>query len=278
MRESFDIFKDSNYNLANNDNDNDCFSLYNFTTNFSLDYTKHSSHVSLFNLNIQQLSDKEDNICKIPENSLEPIYTLKQEKNDENEKNKYKNIFGLKKENLEKNILKKRVYIYRKDAYYKHFKSIFARYIKDKANALKNFCFPQFNKNNFASLSYKYTGNPKEKDNFKFLSFKIKDLLILGRDSKIKNRQYNNELLIEYIEKNESKAKHKNIYKSLINFINDSVENILNNFYEDKIEVNKLTNDPICLLCDKHFKNETGISLLEKNGFMKILRKKISII
>ena len=80
MRESFDIFKDSNYNLANNDNDNDCFSLYNFTTNFSLDYTKHSSHVSLFNLNIQQLSDKEDNICKIPENSLEPIYTLKQEK------------------------------------------------------------------------------------------------------------------------------------------------------------------------------------------------------
>lgn len=74
MRESFDIFKDSNYNLANNDNDNDCFSLYNFTTNFSLDYTKHSSHVSLFNLNIQQLSDKEDNICKIPENSLEPRY------------------------------------------------------------------------------------------------------------------------------------------------------------------------------------------------------------
>ena len=72
-----------------------------------------------------------------------------------------------------------------------------------QANALKNICFPQFNKNNFASLSYKYTGNPKEKDNFKFLSFKIKDLLILGRDSKIKNRQYNNELLIEYIEKNE---------------------------------------------------------------------------
>lgn len=227
MRESFDIFKDSNYNLANNDNDNDCFSLYNFTTNFSLDYTKHSSHVSLFNLNIQQLSDKEDNICKIPENSLEPIYTLKQEKNDENEKNKYKNIFGLKKENLEKNILKKRVYIYRKDAYYKHFKSIFARYIKDKANKLKNICLPHFNKNNFSSIAYKYTGNPKEKDNFHFLSFKVKDLLSYGKDDKIKNRQYNNDLLINYIEKNENIAKDKKVYYELIEFLNCTIENEL---------------------------------------------------
>ena len=34
-------------------------------------------------------------------------------------------------------------------------------------------------------MAYKYTGNPKEKDNFHFLSFKVKDLLSYGKDDKI---------------------------------------------------------------------------------------------
>ena len=87
---------------------------------------------------------------------------------------------------------------------------------------MKNICFPHFNKNNFSSLAYKYTGNPKEKDNYLFLSFKVKDLLSYGKDDKIKNRQYNNELLINYIEKNESIVKDKNVYCELIKFLNDS--------------------------------------------------------
>ena len=63
-------------------------------------------------------------------------------------------------------------FIYRKDSFYKHFKSIFVKYLKDKINRLKNICFPNFDKNNFSSLVYKYTENPKEKDNYKFLSFR----------------------------------------------------------------------------------------------------------
>ena len=102
-------------------------------------------------------------------------------------------------------------FIYRKDAYYKHFKSIFAKYIKDKVNKLKNICFPNYNKNNFFSITYKYTGNPKEKDNYKFLFFKIKDLLIYGKNEKIKNRQYNNSLLIKYIEDNKKISKNEKI-------------------------------------------------------------------
>ena len=94
--------------------------------------------------------------------------------------------FILLNKNMEKNNNDNHVtnYIYRKDAYYKHFKSIFAKYIKDKSNRLKNICFPHFNKNNFSALSSKYTGNPKEKDNYKFLSFTIKELLSYGKDEK----------------------------------------------------------------------------------------------
>ena len=46
--------------------------------------------------------------------------------------------------------------MYREDAYYKHFKATFAKYIKNKANKLKNDCFPFYDKNNFSSTSYKY--------------------------------------------------------------------------------------------------------------------------
>ena len=174
------------------------------------------------------------------------------------------------KENLKK---EKKNYIYRKDAYYKHFKALFAKYIRNKVNNLKNICFPNFNKNNFAALSYKFTGNPKEKDNIKFLSMKIKDLLILGKDEEIKNRQYNNELLIKYIENNRELSIDKNKYEELISCLDETLENELMEFYNNKIEFENINKDIKCLIFDKHFKNETGISLLEKNGFIKILNK-----
>ena len=163
--------------------------------------------------------------------------------------------------------------IYRKDAYYKHFKAIFAKYIKDKANKLKNICFPHYSKNNFFPLSYKYTGNPKEKDNSNFLSYTIKELLSYGKDEKIKNRQFNNEILIKYIENNKRIAKDKKVYMELINFLNASVEFELINFYNDEKEKENMNNDSRCLFYDKHFKKETGISLLDKFGFIQILNK-----
>ena len=162
-------------------------------------------------------------------------------------------------------------YIYRKDAYYKHFKSLFAKYIKDKANKLKNICFPYFDKNNFFSISSKYTGNPKEKDNLQFLSFSIKDLLVYGKDNNLKNRQYHNELLIKCIEEKESSSKDKIIYTELINFLYNTVENELINFYHEN-EIIK--NDSRCLFFDAHYKIETNNSLIEKYGFLKILKKK----
>ena len=190
------------------------------------------------------------------------------------EKRTKNKIIKLSVKSMQENLKKeKKNYIYRKDAYYKHFKALFAKYIRNKVNNLKNICFPNFNKNNFAALSYKFTGNPKEKDNIKFLSMKIKDLLILGKDEEIKNRQYNNELLIKYIENNRELSIDKNKYEELISCLDETLENELVEFYNNKIEFENINKDIKCLIFDKHFKNETGISLLEKNGFIKILNK-----
>ena len=106
------------------------------------------------------------------------------------------------------------------------------------------------------------------------MSFKVKNLLSYGKDEKIKNRQYNNELIINYIENNESIAKDKKVYNELIKFLNDIIENELINFYRSHKEMEFMNKDIRFLFFDFHFKRETGISLLEKNGFIKILTKK----
>ena len=185
--------------------------------------------------------------------------------------NKIRLEFKLK----ERHIFKKNSNLkYRKDGYYKHFKVIFGNFLKKRINKLKNICFPEYNKNNFSKPSYKYNGNPKEKDNYNFLSFKIKDILTYGKDEFKQNWQYNNYLLINYIENNEKKAKNKDIYNKLILFLNDTLENAIVEFYEDKNEFENINNDKRCLFFDEYFKKEKGFSLLEKNGFIKAVRNK----
>ena len=164
---------------------------------------------------------------------------------------------------------------YRKDAYYKHFKAIFGKFVKKKVNELKNKCFPLIENNNFSTPSYKYIGNPKEIENYNFLGFKIKDLLIYGREPKKHNRQYNNQLIINYIENNGQKTKDKFAYEKLISFLNDTVENIFIQFYKDKEQFDKINNDKKCIFYDETFKKKVGISLLEVNGFIKAVQRKI---
>jgi len=164
---------------------------------------------------------------------------------------------------------------YRKDGYYKHFKVIFGKYLKNKANKLKNICFPEYSNNNFSTPNYKYIGNPKEKDNYNFLSYKVKDILVYGKDKNKHNRQYNNEILINYIEKNQNKSKDKIAYEKLIVFLNISLEEAFISFYNDKNQFEKINKDKICVFSDVYFKKETGISLLEKNGFLIAMKRKI---
>ena len=257
----FSTDNNNRYDFIDVDNDND-FILNN--NNFDLHFI--SQENKLFE---KEINDNLFNTDLCNTNNI--LYYNNKSKKDSNKDTQIK--FISKKEILDKNNINNIKLIYRKDAYYKHFKSIFARYIKDKANKLKNICFPHYNKNNFSALSYKYTGNPKEADNSKFLLLNVKDIIIMGKDIKRKNRQYNNELLIRYIEANKELTKDKEAYIDLINFLNNSVEEELIIFYNDKLEYVNLVNDVNCRLFDKHFKSETGISLLDRNGFIQVLKK-----
>ena len=257
----FSTDNNNRYDFIDVDNDND-FILNN--NNFDLPFI--SQENKLFE---KEINDNLFNTDLCNTNNI--LYHNNKSKKDSNKDTQIK--FISKKEILDKNNINNIKLIYRKDAYYKHFKSIFARYIKDKANKLKNICFPHYNKNNFSALSYKYTGNTKEADNLKFLSLNVKDIIIMGKDIKRKNRQYNNELLIRYIEANKELTKDKEAYIDLINFMNNSVEEELIIFYNDKLEYVNLVNDVKCRLFDKHFKSETGISLLDRNGFIQVLKK-----
>ena len=62
-----------------------------------------------------------------------------------------------------------------------------------------------------------------------------------------RERQYNNELLIKFIEKNESGASNKIAYAELINFLNYSLEKVIIHFYDDENESNKLKIDSKCI-------------------------------
>ena len=140
-------------------------------------------------------------------------------------------------------------------------------------NSFKNKCFPFYSRNNFSTRNYMYKGNPKEKDNFIYLSFKIKDIMIKGRDKALFNRQYNNDLIIKFIEENENKAVDKDSYNQLIKFLNENLEETIIQFYNDENEFKKINSDKKCIYFDKFYKSETGISLLEKYGFLKALKK-----
>ena len=163
--------------------------------------------------------------------------------------------------------------IYRKDAYYKHFKVNLGKYIKNRMNILKNRCFPYYNRNNFSTPNYKYTGNPKEKDNLNVLSFTIKDILIYGKDKEKFNRQYNNEQLINFIEENEERTNDRIAYNEIIQFLNFRLDDVVRQYYDDEKELYKIKNDQKYIFFDKFFQRETGISLLEKYGFLKVLKK-----
>ena len=223
-------------------------------------------------------------------NDRNELFIMKREKNNYNDKidgiknlSSLKEIMGKKGEiNLRKNIFicekEKKDKLYRKDAYFKHFKAIFVKYLKNKLNYLKDKCFPILMLNRFSTPNYRFTGNAKQIDNYNFFSWSIKEILIYNENEKNENRQYNNKLLIEYIEKNEKKAKDKKSYHELVIYLNNKLENAYIDFYGNKSEFDKLQSYKDCIFYDKYFKKETGMSLLEKNGFLKVIKNKKEIL
>ena len=68
------------------------------------------------------------------------------------------------------------------------------------------------------------------------------------------NRQYNNELLINFIEENEDKAIDKSAYKELVQFLNEKLEDAIILFYDDEKEYKKINQDKKCIIIFQELK------------------------
>ena len=79
--------------------------------------------------------------------------------------------------------------------------------------------------------------------------------------------------MIKFIEENEDRSKDKIAYGEIIQFLHLKLEDVIIQYYDEEKEFNKITNCKKYIYFDKFFKRETGISLLEKYGFLKALKK-----
>lgn len=171
----------------------------------------------------------------------------------------------------------------RMDYAIKYIKMYISKYLKDYGNKLIKKCHfkNQLKKLKFFLPNYQYfTGNANLKKNNIFLNFTVEQILTYSSE-KIQNKKDNHlqkqnketmQALKEYIENNYEKEKTEG-FQNLLNFFKMTYEDIIIDFYNseyfEKFSSSKKTKD-----LDKIFLKSKGISLLEKNGFIKLVKKR----
>ncbi len=110
--------KNIEYKFENNE--------YNFSSSneTKINFLSHTSNIFSDNISKTYNKDKKNKREKEKNNKG----------NKQKESNQIIKFFGYKIKNK----------LYRKDYYYKHFKSLFGKYLKNYINNLKNICFPYF--------------------------------------------------------------------------------------------------------------------------------------
>jgi hypothetical protein len=108
--------------------------------------------------------------------------------------------------------------------------------------------------------------------NYLFLSFTVKEILCYYTNND-KNNKYQKENVInikkifDYIESHGNEKK----FEKIISFLNMTLENAYIDFYQSTIFF-RFANEEITLIRDKQFKIVYGFSLLEKYGFLRMLK------
>ena len=153
-----------------------------------------------------------------------------------------------------------------------HFKRYFSKFLKNYANNLiKNISDKRLFLPNYQS----FTGNPTEKDNYLFLSFSIQEIFGHYKKGSQKNRyQEKNKKLIENILNilNNNELGNNVKYKEIQSFFKMDFEKAIELFYNSQ-DFEKYANDPKTKYLDKEFKAQKGFSLLEPNGFIKMVKQ-----
>lgn len=287
MEESFD-----NLNLNSQQNDNFLFGPQPNEDDASLSN-------NIFNSDFN-MEEKKDELSPLEDmfksNNFNPIHNLKENdfqfendnievkdspiKND-NQKasdNGLKKTFNTSKEdpsiqkvsNPNKKKPSKRI-----DYALKYFKTYFSSYLKDLANKiLARSALPsQLKKQKiFAPNHISYTGNPKESDDFKFLSFTVDQILTYYKDENCKNSlQKKNKTTIENILNFIDGSNDESKYEQVKNFFKMSMEDVYELYYKDDA-FQEYAKDEKAIYLDQEFKAQNGFSLLENNGFIKVVK------
>ena len=163
----------------------------------------------------------------------------------------------------------------------KYFKVNVIKFIKEYGNILIKLCdFPnRLKKLRLFSPSYKYfTGNSNEKDNKLFINFNLETIFCYPEGNKNDNRlQRQNKETIkcfkEYIEE-KYKEEIPEKYQKLLNYFNMTFQDAIELFYESK-QFKDYSSSSKTIFLDKYFIKAKGFSLLEKNGFLKLVAKKV---
>ena len=159
----------------------------------------------------------------------------------------------------------------------KYFKVNVIKFIKEYGNILIKLCdFPnKLKKLRLFSPSYKYfTGNSNEKDNKLFINFNLETIFCYPEGNKNDNRlQRQNKETIKYFKEYiEEKYKEEipEKYQKLLNYLNMTFQDAIVLFYESK-QFKDYSSLSKTIFLDKYFTKAKGFSLLEKNGFLKLI-------
>jgi hypothetical protein len=157
----------------------------------------------------------------------------------------------------------------------KYFKTNFSSFLKNYANRLiqKSYLPKNLKQKISSPNSLSFTSNVNDSDNLAFLSFSVQKIFCYYKESnrcqnslQIKN-QKKIENIMNYIENCENDSKYEKIYS----FFKMSLEDAYELFYESE-EFKRYAETSKAIEQDKEFKAQKRISLLEKNGFIKMIK------
>lgn len=158
-----------------------------------------------------------------------------------------------------------------------YFKKYLSKYLTIKANnIIQSSCLPIEYKQKIYLPNYRsFTGNPTERDNLQFLDFTIAD--IFGYYKKKVNRfhlQEKNKILINgilnFIEWSDGNDIKK--YEEILSFFNNDLRTEIELFYKSKT-FKEYANDPKTKIFEDEFQRQKHFSLLETNGFIKMVEQ-----
>ncbi len=157
---------------------------------------------------------------------------------------------------------------FRVDDAKKHFKVAINNFALDKLNYLiKNSLLSKKLKKKIHSPNFKkFTSNVKELDNYEFLSYQLKDILVIGqKDNNLQSKNlFNIEKIFDYKKCPEETKKIKD-------FLNKNYEEIIKLFYESEM-FQKFKNNELTKFFNNGIEKEKKLSLLEDYGLIKLFK------